>query len=301
MKKLFLVLIFALVLCPQSWAQSENIALLTKSGFFDRTSPCANPYEEVRRTLYTHLRYSNNYDIEGLKTLYAPNYINADGLDKSVFFDLVKKTWESYPDIRYKIDIKDIQVNGTSAVVRVDEYALATTNSKSGIISEKGILESNSGSIYYLENLNGFWKITSDYIIFEKTYLRYGAAKNVAIELNSPSQVAADTEYTASLAIDAPKDTLIIASIGKENITYPQIAAEEIFRKLPNDGVLERIFRSNKQNINEYTVASFGMTKAEIKDSSEIKIYITGLGFVMSRVNVIPVNSFVKVGENEKS
>ena len=65
--------------------------------------------------------------------------------------------------------------------------------------------------------------------------------------------------------------------------------------------ILERVFKSNGQNINEYAVASFGITKAEIKNGTELKIYVTGLGFVMSRVNVIPKNEFIKVAENEKT
>lgn len=302
MKKLFIILIMTLIFCPKCYAESDTIALLTKNGFFEKNiSTYTNPYDEVRKTLCAHLKYSNTYNLEKLKTLYAKNYVNADGLNKDIYFDLVQKTWESYPGIKYRIEIKDIQVNGNAAVAQLNEYAIASTDAKSEEMSEKGLLESASSSVYYLENIDNEWKITSDYIIFEKTYLKYGAAKTVAINLDSPSQVAAGTDYTASLNIAIPKDTLIIASIGKENITYPQSSAEEVFRKMPNDGILERVFRANSQNINEYAVASFGMTKAEIKKGAELKIYITGLGFAMSRVNVIPTNSFVKVEKNEKS
>lgn len=302
MKKLLIILFMAIVFCPKSYAESENIALLTKNGFFEKSdSTYSNPYEEVKKTLFSHLKYSNLFEFDNLKNLYADNYINADGLNKEVYFDLIKKTWESYPDIKYRINIKDVQINGNTAIAQLDEYAIASTDSKSDKPSERGLLESNSSSIYYLENRNNEWKITSDHVVFEKTYLRYGSAKTIPICLNSPVQVAADSEYTASLSMEVPKDTFVIASIGKENITYPQAVAEEVFRKLPLNGTLERIFKSNNQNINEYTVASFGLTKAEIKNGTEIKIYITGLGFAMSRVNVVPKNSFVKVEKNEKS
>jgi len=198
------------------------------------------------------------------------------------------------------MEIKNIEISANTAVAQVCENAIATTNSKSGIINEKGLLQSTSSSAYYLEKVGNDWLITSDHIISEKTSLRYGSAKFLNIDLNAPSQIPANTNYTSTLTMDSPKDSLIIASIGKENITYPQVPAEEVFRKLPNEGVLERVFESNNKNINEYAVASFGITKAEIKNSTEIKIYITGLGFVMSRVNVIPRNDFVKVADNEK-
>lgn len=304
MKKLFLILTAFLILSSKSYAaDTDNIALLTQKGFFEtpHQTSSTNPCEDIKKTLYTHLKYANNYNLEGLKSLYAPNYNNADGLNKDIYFDLIKKTWESYPDIKYKINIKSIEINDNNAVAQVNEDAIATTNSKSGLVNEKGLLESASGSVYYFEKVNNEWLITSDHILFEKTYLRYGSAKDINIDLIAPFQITADTPYTASLKIQTPKDSLIIASIGQENITYPQTIAEEAFRKLPGDGTLERMFKSNDKNINEYAVASFGVTKAELNNPTEIKVYVTGLGFLMSRVNVIPKNNFIKVENDEKT
>lgn len=305
MKKLLLTLIAFLIVSPKIYAADEdNIALLTKKGFFDRPqtqSTFLNPCEEVKRALYTHLKYANCYNLEGLKSLYADNYINADGLNKDIYFDLIKKTWESYPDIKYRMSIKNIEINGNIAVAEVNETAEASTNSKSGILDEKGLLKSDSDSVYYFEKVNNEWLITSDHIVYEKTFLLYGSAKTMDAELIAPAQIPADSPYTSSLKIKTPKNGIIIASIGKENITYPQVIAEEIFRKLPDEGILERVFKSNNDNINEYAVASFGITQAEIKNGTEIKIYITGLGFIMSRVNVIPKNNFIKVSKDEKA
>lgn len=303
MKKLLLIFTALLLLCPKSYADSDNIALLTKKGFFEKPAQSSflSPSEEIKRALYTHLKCANNYNLSGLESLYASNYINTDGISRDIYFDLIKKTWESYPDIKYKLDIKSIDVKGNTAIALVNEYATATTNSKSGIINERGLLESTSSSIYYFENINNEWLITSDYIITEKTFLRYGAAKEISIDLIAPSHILAETQYTSALKVDTPKDSLVIASIGRENITYPQEVAEEVFRKLPEDGTLERMFKANDKNINEYAVASFGITKAEINKGTEIKIFVTGLGFVMSRVNVIPKNNYIKVEKNEKT
>jgi len=295
MKKIFLILITLLLVSSRSYAESENIALLTKKGFFDKTQVSfSTPYDEIKKTLCTHLKATNSYDLQKLNSLYADSYVNADGFNKEVYFDLIKKTWDSYNDIKYKMEIKNIKINGDFAIAELNEYAIATADSKSGTSTGNGLLKSASGCIYYMEKINNEWKITSDHTIFEKIYLTYGAAQNAEIRLLSPSQILASTPYTATLEIDAPKDTLIIASIGRETITYPQTVADEVFRKFPDTNRLERIFVSNDKNINEYAVASFGMTRAEINKGAEIKIYITGLGFVMSRVNVIPTNNNVK-------
>ena len=304
MKKLIIVLTAMLVLCPKSYAGEENIALLTKKGFFEtpQQQPAfSNSQTEVKNTLCAHLKYANTYNLEGLKSLYTDNYSNADGINNEVYFDLIKKTWVSYPDIKYKMDIKNIEIQGNRAVAQVSESALASTNSKSGVVDERGCLQSTSNSVYHLEKINGGWLISSDYVIAEKTFLRYGSAKTINVDLAAPFQIPEDTQYSAVLSVEVPKNSLIIASIGKENITYPQSIAEEVFRKLPEDGVLERVFKANDKKINEYAVASYGITQAEIKNGTEIKIYVTGLGFVMSRVNVIPKNEFVKVAKNEQT
>ena len=303
MKKIFLILTAFLILCNKGYtATTETIAMLTKKGFFENSQQTSylNPCDEIKKTLYLHIKYANTYNLDGLKNLYADNYINADGLNKEIYFDLIKKTWESYPDIKYKMGIKSIAINNNIAVVQVSENAIATTNSKSGLVDEKGLLESTSDNVYYLEKINNEWLVTSDHIIFEKTFLGYGSAKEIKVDLTAPCQILANTQYTSSLKIEAPKNSLVIASIGRENITYPQTIAEEVFRKLPEDGILERVFTANSKNINEYAVASFGITKAEINKGTEIKIYVTGLGFIMSRVNVIPKNDFIKVATDEK-
>lgn len=303
MKKILLVLVTALLFCQSAYAQdSENIALLTKKGFFERhqQSVFLSPCEEVKRTLLLHLKYSNSYNLDGLKSLYADNYVNADGFGKEIYFDLVKKTWESYPDIKYKMDIKSINVYENIAVAQVSEYAIASTDSKSGLVDERGVLESSSETTYYFEKINDEWLMTSDYITLEKTFLGYGSAKYTDARLLAPCQIPSGVQYTTSLKLSTPKDSLVIASIGREQITYPQNVAEEVFRKFPECGILERVFTSNNKNINEYAVASFGITKAEVTEKREIKISITGLGFIMSRVNVIPKNEFIKATKTDE-
>lgn len=303
MKKILLIFLTLMITGLQSYAtetQTDTITLLTQKGFFNTTKPIcsSNPYDEIRKTFLTHIKYSNNYEFENLKNLYASTYINADGLNRDIYFDLVKKTWESYPDIKYRMEIKNIEINDNMAVVQIHEIANATTGTMSGTVNQKGCLESISDSVYYLERINNQWLVTSDYILFEKTSLKYGEANTLEINLSSPIQIPANTPYTTTLKIKTPKDSFVIASIGHENITYPQSIAEEVFRKLPEDGILERMTTSNNKNLNEYAVASFGITKAEIKNGREIKIYVTGLGFLMNRVNVIPKKEDVKVAKN---
>lgn len=304
MKKLFILIVTCLMLSPATFANSQDMAKLTENGFFNNNLKSVKhicPYKAVKKVLNAQVEYSNKHNLDKLASIYAQNYINADGLNKEVFLDLVKKTWKSYPNIRYVMVIRDIDANDDRAVAHVDEFAIATSaDSKNMSFVDKGLLESNSSTSYYLEKKNNDWQITSEHIDFEKTFLRYGEAKYIDIDIDAPTQIPANTEYTATLNINVPRNTLIIASVGNEKITYPQENAPEVFRKLSDDGTLERMFTSNSNNINEYAVSSFGVTKAEMKEKNQLKVSVTGLGFAMTRINVIPKNNFVKAVKNEK-
>ncbi|MCQ2789240.1 MAG: hypothetical protein MJ229_02570 [bacterium] len=277
--------------------------ILIKKGFLNKNKKSnlkVTYYDEIKYAFQKHYECSSKYDLEGLKELYADNYTNVDGFSKEVYFKLVEKTWKSYPNIKYKLKIKNIEIAQDFAVVHVEEQAIATTSSKTKEVKDIGTLESYADSIYYLERIGGKWLIISDTVLFEQTNLKYGSARFASTSLAAPTQVKAGSQYTATLKIVPPKDSFVVASIGRENITYPQSVAQEVFRKLPESNILERVFTANTKNINEYAVASYGITKAEIKNGKELKVYVTGLGFVMYRVNVIPKNNFVKV-EDEKT
>ena len=68
---------------------------------------------------------------------------------------------------------------------------------------------------------------------------------------------------------------------------------------MPDDNILERIFTSNTDNVNEYAVASIGITRAENYTDNQIRIYMGGLAFIMTRINIIPENKFIKFDEKE--
>lgn len=297
MKKLILTLLLTLFAAPICFASDNYIAYASdKKTVKSEKQQLQTLEKEVKATLKKQLAYTNSYDIDGLKSLYSANYLNADGFDKTMYFDLVDKTWKLYPDIKYSMSIDSINIVGNTAIVSVTEYATASTKEKVDEIEIKGYLKSYSDTIYYLEKVGSNWLITSDSIISEETKLTYGEANEIKTELIVPQLVPANKEYTASLKITVPdKKMLLIASIGQEKITYPHENALEVYRKLPESGILERVFKANKDNLNEYTVASVGITRAHVSKDKEIKLVVTGLGYIITRTNVISLKDFSKV------
>ena len=301
MKKFILTLLMTFIIAPVCFASDNYIAYADSKSAKNAKQQTQIMEKEVRNLFKRLASYTNNFDEENLKKAYSDNYLNSDGFDKTMYFDLVNKTWKLYPDIKYTMNIDRINIVGNTAIVTVNENATATTTEKVDETEIKGYLKSYSDSVYYLEKVGDNWIITSDSIISEKTTLTYGEANEITMDLIVPQLVPAGKEYTASLKITVPdKKMLTIASIGQERITYPHINAQEVFRKLPKNGILERIFKANNDNYNEYTVGSAGITRAKVTSNKEIKLVVTGLGYVITRTNIIPTKDFSKVKENGK-
>ncbi len=148
-----------------------------------------------------------------------------------------------------------------------------------------GILRSEAESVYHLQKVDGKWKVTYDAVNTENTSMLYGEARDLDIKLTAPHEIEAGVEYTASLEFTPPENSVAIASIASDKVEYPQKQAKEVFRKFPEDNILERLFISNTDNVNEYIIASIGITKADINDLS-IKLSLTGYGYQITRVNV---------------
>ena len=61
---------------------------------------------------------------------------------------------------------------------------------------------------------------------------------------------------------------------------------------------MERLFTSNTDNVNEYIIASIGLTRAAVEDLN-VKLSLTGFGYTIKRVNVIPQNKLITRDESQ--
>ena len=299
MKKLSVLLFAALLLSVTAPLTCEAGILAAQKARIEQNRINKSTLNAVKNVINQQIIYTNKYDLEGLKSLYSPNFVNSDGFTRDIYFKLIEETWKIYPDIVYYTDIKNIEFSENYAAVLVEESAVATSQENMGEFTAIGELYSTSKCIYYLEKQGQKWLISSEKILEETSSLKYGDARYINIELTAPHHTGAGKTYTATLKVDTPKDSVIVASINKENIVYPQTQTSEAFRKLPDDNILERYFTSNTQNVNEYTVASVGITRAENYSPDKIRVYMGGLAFLMTRVNVIPQNNYVKF-DNEQ-
>lgn len=279
MKKRLLSLLLIICMSPAAFA-GEGFNLF-KLGIFN------NDTREIKSLLNSQVRYANRTNFDKFIATYDKNYVNSDGFNLETYSNLVRDVWQTYNNIEYGITIKDIDIQNDKATVTVTETSFAELPTPAKL---DGVMMSEADSVYYLKKSDGDWKVASDKVISETTSLLYGAAKDLDIKLTAPQEIEAGKEYTASLEFTPPENVIAIASIASDKVEYPQNQPKEVFRKLPDDNILERIFISNSDNVNEYVVASIGLTKADINDLS-IQLSLTGFGYKIVRVNVVPNNS----------
>ncbi len=240
---------------------------------------------EIKKIFNQHLKYAQKHNLDALSELYDEKFMSSDGFDKTIYFKLIEDTWNSYENISYTTEITNIEFNENTAKVSVFETAVATTLHFDNDLKINSELTSFSNGTYFLAKNNGKWKFTGEKVNNEKSFLKYGDTRFVNMDLNAPLCVKPNEYYTSALTIDLPPNTLAVASIGREKITYPQDKSDETFRKIPDDNILERMFYANTDGKNEYNVASVGLSKSEII-GTKIKVYMTGIAFIITRVNV---------------
>ena len=299
MKKISVLLFLILLLCSSTPAQADFLGIQKTKIEQNRTYK--SNINDIKALINLQTKLANEHNTQALGELYSKKFVNSDGFNKELYMKLIDDTFKTYPDITYKTQIKKVNVSNNYAEVLVEETAFATSGETldefefSNDINNFGELYSVAKCIYHIERQGAKWIINAEQILEETSSLKFGKAKKINLELNAPKVSGADKDYTATLKVNVPKDCVAIASISKENITYPQNKSNDVFRKIPGNNIVERVFHSNKENVNEYAVASVGFTHAEPYTADKIRIYMDGFAFIMTRINIIPENQLVKV------
>ena len=252
----------------------------------DDQSDAAN---ELNNFLANYLIDLNAHEIQKIETYYASNYISGDSLNKEQVLDLIKQTWEKYPDLKYSTTVKNLRLDNNRASVELSENITATTKDKSEITKDKGCVNGTSHNVLYLEKYGCGWKIITDKTLYEETAIKYGTAKNININFDVPEQVLSGENYTALLNVDLPPEVFALGSLASVPLVYPIKQPEETFRQiLPDLKTLERLIKSNKDGFNEISSASVSFCEAQRTNYTNLDLKVTGIAVILKRVNVLP-------------
>ena len=273
MKKLALTFI---ILC---------IFILTPAYSFEMS-----PKSEIKQVLKEYKKAIIKHDTEKIKSFYDKNYKSADGFGVDSMAEMLDKTYSTYENIKYKIKVNSINAYENWALVQLSDYTTAVVypvEDKDLKKEKMGKLEGNSVYNLYLTKENDEWKIIKDEILIEETSLKYGVARKTKMHLVTPYDIKNGEQYDISLKMDKIEDIIALASISREEIVYPPSDYNEKFRKIPEVGELERVVRANDKNLNEYAIASVGLTKVSFNQkTNRAKIEILGLAYLMKRINM---------------
>ena len=245
---------------------------------------------EIRQVLNQHSKAMSSHDVDKVKTFYSKDYKSTDGFNLEELVQMLKKTYSAYDNIKYKTKINTINTYDDWALVQMSDKSSAVVypvEDKEVKKEKMGKLTGSSVYNVYMKKTNDGWKIVSDDILAEETSLRFGIAKDIDMNIITPLLVKNGQEYDLSLKMDKPKDIMALASISREEIVYPPIDYPEKFRKIPQEGELERLVKANNKNLDEYAVASIGFTKVSInEEKTKAQIQVLGMAYLMKRVNM---------------
>ena len=258
------------------------------------------PTVQIKQIFDNYQKYCNTQQLDKFLNLHDSSYRSADGYNIDSLKELAKESWKEYPDVKYSIKVLSIDVNLDNATVITKERLSGTTNTTVEFVKGNGYIDSESTAIYYLKRFSNEWKITSDFVISEKTSMRYGIARFIPMRLDAPALVSPEEEYTAILKMDVPRKYVALVSINNEPITYPLEKSTEVFRSIKSDGIRERILISNDGSKNENAIASIGIAKPDIKEDT-INVNLVGIAFLSSRVNVVKhkIDNVAQVPKND--
>ena len=247
--------------------------------------PAFSTDSELKNFCSDYKKYSNEQNIDSLMNMYDKDYISADKFDKKKLKELAEQSWAAYPKAKYDFKILSMNAGSENATVVAAETISGETTSSVHYIKGFGYIDSKATTIYYLKKYYDGWKIISDYIIDEKTSLKYGVAKDIEMKIDAPPLLKSGQEYSAIFRINVPKDYIALVSLNNEPITFPIEKSQEVFRTMKSSGIQERILKADKTGKNENAVASVGIARADIKEK-DINIKIVGIAFLTSRINI---------------
>lgn len=256
--------------------------------------------KEIRDFLNDYNKVLEKNDLVTLTRFYDKEYKNDDGYNLEELIVMLDKTSKAFDDIKYDTKIKRIDIRKNCAVVHLEDntsakiYPLKKHKNRSKV----GILDGKSTSVMYLRKKDGLWQIVYDSVLSEETSLKYGVAKKVDMDLNTPETIENGKDYGVKLEMKTPNRMIAIASLTNEEVNYPPEKYEEKFRRIPSEGILERLVKANDKNKDEYAIASIGFTKVSLnKKERRARIEILGMAYLMKRVNmnnIEPVNEILE-------
>ena len=254
-------------------------------------------YENIVKITKKLRKLSDRGKTEEIAKYYSDNYKSFDGYNKEETLSIFQSAKELYPDIKTKEVIEKVEPDDDIVRVYINEtsYSKLDVKGKDAKYAVgnkiKGRMDSKAyySMIYKKEGKD--WKVIGDEIYSESTEIKYGEAIDTEFNMEVPSSIKPNEEYTVKISLKMPLKRFVVGSIGHDKIVYPPEKTYDPYRAINKSGILERVMIANKEGKNEYANSTFAFInpfvkiKKNNKDIDADKAVISGLGFYVKRIN----------------
>jgi hypothetical protein len=257
------------------------------------SEPDSPTVKDLEATYSDLVQASNTHSMEDILKHYSAQFMSGDNLTIAQMRDMIRETWDSYPDIIYNSTPIEIRVYGDWATIETLDHSVATAPPDKNIMpGVPGKMVSDSRSQLFLRKTGNSWEVTSDSTIWEQAIIRYGIGEDLPITLSAPEQVKAGESYSAKLQVKIPDGTFSIATMDNQELTFPHPKVNDKFRALEGENnELQRVLKANTDNRNEIVTATFGVTYIEQKNPEKPSLLLNGIATIVKRVNVVPTTN----------
>ena len=138
---------FAVILALTLFFANNTLAVQTEEEINEKIASvgfgklfAVEPEAQIKKFFNDYERAGNKHNLNKVRTFYDDNYVSSDGFEVKTYFEMIEKTWNSYPDLKYNYEIKKITVNGDWATVQTYETAKGTTKDPSEFLADNGLL-----------------------------------------------------------------------------------------------------------------------------------------------------------------
>lgn len=242
---------------------------------------------EIKTTLKKHNKIIASNKLNLINNFYDEEYKSADGFNLEEMKTMIENTKNSFKNIKHKTKINNICAYDNWALAQMSDTTKAKVYPNKKYKKKVGYLNGKSSFIVYLKKEDNSWKIIRDEILMEETSLKYGIANKINMDLKTPIFVEKNQDYDVSFNMEKTNDIIAIASLSREEVSYPAKETIEKFRTVGENGKLERVVKANNNGKDEYAIASVGFTKITLnEEETRARISILGMAYLMKRINM---------------
>jgi hypothetical protein len=238
----------------------------------------------IRQVLKIEVLAANNHDIDGCFKLYADDYLNSDGFDKTESRAILENFLEMYPDARTELSVDNVLIYGPIAASSVLEKTAGISGKEMPGLG-KGTLSSTYRRVRYLRKENNSWKFIGASAGVEDVTVAFGDGQNCSPRLESQTKGDSVVSISAVLTCKLGADQSALGSISSQAETFPAQQPKDGWRPM-YDCKLERIMTPNKEYRNELITATIGVSNRKMRS-------LTGLVLLTRKVNLLPESSVV--------